>query len=458
MNAIDRRDFLKTSALGASAPAVTALSENARQSASGERIGVGLIGCGGMGQMNLIDFQRNPEVAILAVCDVFGPNAERARQVAGNQAQIYGDYRQVLERKDIQAVIIATPDHWHPLMAVDACDAGKDVYVEKPVSYCIREGRLMVEAARRNRRIVQVGIQQRSGSHFQRAVQAVREGRIGTVHYAQCWNHYQSSPSGVGNPADADPPADLDWDRWLGPAPKVRYNPARRNFRLFFDYAGGQLTDWGTHLIDIVLWAMDAKAPLSATASGGKLFMRDCRDTPDTLEVIYEFPGFLLRYSTLQHSSYGHNGDPGAKPFGSYGIILQGTLGTLFVDRAGYGIIPQMTGLSEKVSQSFREAFDDLSGVGMYYTSAAGPERGTTSLQHLPHVRNFLDCVKSRELPRGDIEIGHRSTSTCHLGNIALKTGTKILWDGEAEKITNSAAANALLTRQYRAPWRLPGL
>src|SRR5512135_307898 len=214
MNTIDRRDFLKSSALGASAPVVAALSEEAKQSASGERIGVGLIGCGGMGQMNFVDFQRNPEVAILAVCDVFRPNAERARQLTANQAQIYGDYRQVLERNDVQAVIIATPDHWHPLMAVDACNAGKDVYVEKPVSYCIREGRLMVEAARRNRRIVQVGIQQRSGSHFRRAVQAVREGRIGTVHYAQCWNHYQSSPSGIGNPADADPPSGLDWDFW----------------------------------------------------------------------------------------------------------------------------------------------------------------------------------------------------------------------------------------------------
>jgi len=266
MDNMDRRDFLKGSAWGAAAPVMTALSENVQQVAPADRIGVGVIGCGGMGQMNLVDFQRNPEVEIAAVCDVFQPNAERARQQAGGKAQIYGDYRRVLDRKDIQAVIIATPDHWHPLMTVDACNAGKDVYVEKPVSYCIREGRLMVEAARRNRRIVQVGIQQRSGTHFQRAVKAVQEGRIGTVHYTQCWNHYQSSPSGVGNPPDADPPANLDWDSWLGPAPKVPYNPARRNFRIFFDYAGGQLTDWGTHLIDIVLWAMNAKAPLRGRA------------------------------------------------------------------------------------------------------------------------------------------------------------------------------------------------
>jgi predicted dehydrogenase len=457
MNNMHRRDFLKGSALGVAVPAAAGFGD-AQQASPSDRIGVGVIGCGGMGQMNLSDFLRNPEVDILAVCDAFQPNAERARQLAGGKAQLYRDYRQVLDRKDIAAVVIATPDHWHALMAVDACEAGKDVYVEKPVSFCVREGRLMVEAARRNRRVVQTGIQQRSGSHFQRAAQAVRAGRIGTVHYAQCWNHYNSSPAGAGNPPDADPPNGLDWDLWLGPAPKVPYNPARRNFRLFRDYAGGQLTDWGTHLIDVVLWAMDAKAPLSAVASGGNLFVKDCRDTPDTLEVVYEFPGFLLRYSTLQHNSYGHNGDPGAKPFGSYGILLQGTLGTLFVDRAGYQIIPQMTGHSEQVSQSYREAYDDLSGAGLYFTSATESERGTTSLQHLPHVRNFLDCMKSRELPRGDIEICHRSTTVCHLGNIALRTGEKVLWDGEAEKITNSAAANALLTRQYRAPWKLAGL
>ena len=455
---MDRRDFIQTSMAGLAAPSLNTLAQQSKPVAPNDRIGVGVIGCGGMGRMDLADFKRAPEVEIVAVCDVFRPNAEQARQQAEGKPRVYGDYRRVLEQKDIQAVIVATPDHWHPLITVEACNAGLDVYVEKPISHNIREGRLMVEAARRNRRIVQVGIQQRSGTHFQRAVQAVQEGRIGKVHLAQCWNHYCAPPEGMGFPPDSDPPPGMDWDMWLGPAPKVPFNPARRNFRIYWDYAGGELTNWGVHLIDIVHWATQVDTPLSVVSSGGKYYMKDCRQCPDTQEALFEYPGFLLQYSTTLHNSYGHNGNPGTKPFGSYGILLLGTKGTLFIDRAGYEIIPQMTGHSEKISQSFREAFDDLTGSGMYFTSEIGGERGTTSLQHMPHVGNFLDCMKSRQLPIGDIEIGHRSTIPCHLGNIAYLTGEKILWDAKAERITNSAKANAMLTRKYREPWKLDGM
>ena len=316
----------------------------------------------------------------------------------------------------------------------------------------------MVEAARRHKRVVQVGLQQRSGSHFQRAIRAVHDGRIGQVHYAQCWNHNRASPAGLGFPADTEPPPDLDWDFWLGPAPKVPYNRARRSFRLFWDYAGGELTNWCVHLIDIVHWALQLDAPLSVASSGGKYFVKDCRDCPDTQEVVWEYPDCLMQYTTLQHSSFGHDGQSGARPFGSYGILLQGTLGTLFIDRGGYEIIPQMRSNAEKGAQSFREAYDDLSGLGYYYTAETQAERATTSLQHMPHVRNFLDCVKSRELPAADIEIGHRSTVPCHLGNIAYRTGRKLLWDAGAERFTNDGEANALLTREYRVPWRLEGM
>jgi predicted dehydrogenase len=340
-----------------------------------------------------------------------------------------------------------------------ACEAGKDVYVEKPVSHNVREGRLMVEAARRHRRIVQVGLQQRSGSHFQRAVRAVQEGRIGRVHFAQCWNHTGGAdPKGMGFPADTDPPAELDWDLWLGPAPRVPYNPARRNFRVWWDYAGGELTNWCVHLLDVVHWATGLDQPLTVASSGGKYRIKDCRECPDTQEVIWEYPDLLVRYSTMVHNSFGPNGDPGNKPFGSYGIMLQGTEGTLTIDRAGYQITPQMKGHAEAVSQPWREAFDDLNGAGMYYTSAAIAERGTTSVQHLPHVRNFLDCVKSRQTPAADIEAGHRSTAACLLGNIALRTGQKLQWDGGRERFTNNDAANQRLTRTYRKPWHLPGL
>lgn len=450
---LNRRDLFRATALAG------ASTEPSGHAVANDRLGVGVIGCGGMGRLNLADFLRNPDVEVVAVCDVYQPNLERALELTGDKATSYRDYRRVLERKDVQAVVVATPDHWHALMTVEACDAGKDVYVEKPVSQNIREGRLMVEAARRNNRVVQVGIQQRSGSHFQRAVRAVQEGRIGTVHFAQCWNHGHAEREGIGFPRDGDPPQDLDWEMWMGPAPGVRFNPARwRHFRLFWDYAGGELTNWCVHLIDVIHWAIGADAPLSAASSGGKYYMQDCRECADTQEVIWEYPQCLVRYSTLSHNSYGPNGHPGNKPFGSYGIMLQGSKGTLFIDRGGYEIIPQMQSHAEKISQSFREAFDDLSGMGLYYASDTGGERGTTSLQHMPHVRNFLDCVKTRQLPVGDIEIGHRSTVPCHLGNIALRTGQKILWDAGSERITNSAEANRLLTRPYRAPWTLQGM
>ena len=451
---MNRRAFLETTALSAAAPVVRAAAPN-------DRIGVGVIGCGGMGRSDLIDFQRQPEVEIRALCDVYRPAADEAAKLVTGKPAIASDYRRILERKDIDVVVIATPDHWHALMAVEACQAGKDVYVEKPISLTVREGRLMVEAARKAGRVVGVGIQQRSGAHFQRAAQAVRDGRIGKVHFAQCWNHnFSASNQGMGHPADAPVPEGMDWDLWLGPSPKVPYNPARRNFRAFWDYAGGELTNWCVHLIDVVHFALGVDAPLTVSSSGGKWFFDDCRDCADTQEVVWEYPGNLLvRYSTLVHNSFGPNGHAGNKSFGSYGTILQGTKGTLFIDRAGYEMIPQMEMHPEKATAGSREAYDDLLGYGQFYTALSAGEKGATSFQHQPHIRNYVDCLKSRARPTGDIEIGHRSTATCLLGNIALRTGEKLKWDGEREQFVNgSAQANALLRRDYRAPWHLAGL
>jgi len=445
-----RREFLASPALAA-VPAAAAAND---------KIGVAVIGCGGMGRSDLVDFQKQPEVDIRAVCDVFRPNAETAAGLVNGKPDVVSDFRRVLDRKDIDVVIVATPDHWHPLIMVQACEAGKDVYVEKPISHNVREGRLMVEAARRHNRVVQVGIQQRSGAHFQRAVAAVREGRIGKVHFAQCWNHgFSASNKGMGYPKDAHVPLGLDWDLWLGPAPAIPYNPARRNFRAFWDYAGGELTNWCVHLIDIVHWALDVDTPLSVTSSGGKWYYDDCRDCADTQEVLWEYPGnVLVRYSTMVHNSFGPNGHAGNKSFGSYGTMLQGTKGTLFIDRAGYEIIPQMEMHAEKQSAGSTAAYDDLLGFGQFYTGLTTAERGATSFQHVPHVRNFIDCLKTRAKPAGDIEIGHRSTSTCLIGNIALRTGEKLKWDGVNEKFTNSAKANEMLRRDYREPWKLAGL
>jgi predicted dehydrogenase len=334
------------------------------------------------------------------------------------------------------------------------------VYVEKPVSHNVREGRLMVDAARRNKRVVQVGLQQRSGTHFQRAVRAIQEGRLGRVLFAQCWNHnYSPSQTGMGHPANTDPPPGFDWDLWLGPAPKIPYNAGRRNFRVFWDYAGGELTNWCVHLLDVVHWALNLKSPSTVMSSGGKWYFTDARECADTQEVVWEYPGnIMIRYSTMAHNSFGPNGHPGNKPFGSYGILFQGTKGSLFIDRAGYEIVPQMKMGREAVSQTDREAYDDLSGAGVFFTAESQAERGATSVQHIPHVRNFLDCLKSRQTPAADIETGHLSTVPCLIGNIALRTGLKLKWDGEAERFTNSSDANAMLRRDYRAPWKMAGL
>ncbi len=424
-----------------------------------DRIGVGVIGCGSMGRVNLSDFQQ-AGADIVAVCDVYRTNLDRAHELTGRKARLYTDYRKLLEDPAVQAVVIATPEHWHALMCVDACAAGKDVYVEKPVSHCIREGRLMVEAARRHNRVVQVGLQQRSGTHFQRAVRVVQEGHIGKVHYVQTWYHSHTGPEGFGNPPDTPPPAGLDWDSWLGPAPVRTFNPNRfiGRWRYFWDYGGGELVDWGVHLVDIVHWAMQASAPHSATASGGRYHITDNTDTPDTLTAEYEYPGFVLSWSALFHNSYGRNGDPGWRPYGSYGIQFHGTQGTLFVDRAGYEIVPQCRTETEARRESYRETHDDATGLGMYFTGVAAPERGTTSRQHLPHVRNFLECVKSRQRPIADIEAGHLATAACHLGNIAFRVGAKLSYDAAAEQVTNHPEANGMVTREYRRPWQLKGL
>src|SRR5688572_17614045 len=307
---MQRRDFLRKSALVAlagsglrSTPAFAQAPPSSTVSPS-DKVTVGFIGTGRMGQSNLTTFLKHPEVEVAAVCDVYGTNLDTAVKIAGSKAKALKDFRRVLEMKEINAVVVSSPDHWHPLHTILACQAGKDVYVEKPVSVCLEEGRLMVEATRRYKRIVQVGTQQRSGVHFQKAVELVRNGTIGTVSFIRTWNYGNSFPEGIGNPPDGDPPPDLDWDLWLGPAPKVPFNANRfgvhperfSSFRWFWHYAGGMMTDWGVHLLDIVQWAMNVEAPSEITAQGGKLYLQDNRETPDTLQVTYQYPGFVCVY------------------------------------------------------------------------------------------------------------------------------------------------------------------
>ncbi|MGH9657627.1 MAG: Gfo/Idh/MocA family protein, partial [Bryobacteraceae bacterium] len=328
-------------------------------------------------------------------------------------------------------VCIATPDHWHPYMTVEACKAGKDVYVEKPICVAVEEGRKMVQAARKYNRVVQVGTQQRSGVHFQKACEIVRSGQLGKITYCRTWNYGNSKEEGIGSPPDAAPPPGLDWNLWLGPAPDHAFNANRfgvdpkafSHFRWFWDYAGGMMTDWGIHLLDIVQMAFDEAAPTAITALGGKYYIKDNRDTPDTLQVTYEYPGFLCTYENRVHN--------GQSMFAQgYGILFHGTNGTMFVDRSRYKVIP--------------EKGADLQEI----------EEKSANNHNQAHWANFLDCIRTRKRPASDIEIGHRSTTTALLGNVALRSKLRIDWDSKTET-TAQAAARRYLHREYRRPWKL---
>jgi len=437
---IDRRTFLATGAAGVmgTRSLLNAQSTSSRVMGANDRVRIGVLGTGRQGTSDLRAHMALADVDIVAICDVYKPNLERAASVA-KTAEQYGDFRRVLDRKDVDAVIVGAPDHWHPLMTVMACQAGKDVYVEKPTSVAVGEGRRMVEAARKYSRIVQVGTQQRSATHFQKAVELVRSGRLGPISMVRCWNVGNTAPDGIGNPPDSDPPADLEWDFWLGPAPKVPFNPNRFGvfpdawsyFRYFWDYAGGMMTDWGVHLIDIVQWAMNVEAPQWVSTSGGKFALTDNRETPDTILATYRYPGFIMTYENRSANGRQINAH-------GYGIEFYGTNGTLFVDRSGYELVP------DQQRRTGGGTEDRMKGE----TLGSSPDNPT-------HARNFVDCIKSRQAPICDIEIGHRSSSAAILGNLSYRSGAPVAWDAAAERITGNDRAAALLNREYRKPWAL---
>ncbi len=412
-----------------------------------EKIRLGIIGAGSRGGQLLDTFLPQANVDLVAIADVddrhAGETAERVKKEKGKAPDTARDYRHMLDRKDLDAVIIATPDHWHAVPAIQAVMAGKDVYVEKPVGHNVAEGKAMIAAARKYNKIMAVGTQQRSSKHFQKAVEIVRSGKLGKVFWVQTWNFENISPTGMGRYSDTEAPSYVDYDRWLGPAPKRAFNPNRFHllFRWFFDYAGGMMSDWGVHLNDVVLWALDAKGPQTVSATGGIFTTDDDRDTPDTLQVVYEFPGTTLTYSMRKGNGLKFNGH-------DYGILFCGTDGSLLLDRNGFEVIPDTTVLPYGIKLVHGDR--PIRKIGLRHESAKGVDGQDA------HVRNFLACLKSRALPTSDVEIAHRSTNTCHLGNIALKVGRKLAWDTETETFKNDPEANALLTREPRKGFELP--
>jgi predicted dehydrogenase len=451
-----RREFLTDGGLAAVFAPGRVLGAN-------DRIVVGQIGCGARGLYEVEVCLRTPGVEIAAVADVFEPVVNKTLEKLGGRAQGYTDFRRILERKDIDAVFVSTPDHWHAIPTILACQAGKDVYCEKPLSHTIEEGRRMVDAARKYKRVAQTGSQQRSAPHFRKIVELIQSGHIGKVSLVECWNVGNESPEGIGNPPDEDPLPGLDWDMYLGAAPKVRYNRNRFvwNYRWFWDYSGGMMTDWGAHHMDIVHWAMGVEAPLAACATGGKFCLKDNRETPDTFTAVFDYPGFTATYSHRAVNARRLEGRV-------YGMLFHGSLGTLVVDRSSYEVIPEMK-LDRGMLRA--DAVDELLASLRGERLARGKPQFAPQCKALretdisidpssqeAHVRNFFDCMRSRGRPVADLEIGHRSVTACHLGVIAYKVGRKIRWDSRQEKILGDPEAQRLLGKRYRSPWALPAV
>jgi predicted dehydrogenase len=431
-----RRAFLKTLA----GTAIATAASSRRIAGANDRIRVGLIGNGLIGKRHLIDFQAQADCEIAGVSEVSEERMEDAVTTAGGTATRYPDFRRLLDQKDVDVVVVSTPDHWHALMTIMACAAGKDVYVEKPLTHVLREGEWMLAAAKQHKRIVQVGTQQRAGAHYQRARQLLADGHIGEIRAARVSTARNILPGfreAVGKPLS---PA--QWDLWLGPAPAVPYEPTRGlyHFRWFWDYSGGQTTNLLSHEVDIVQW-ITGQLPRRAAAFAQRQSLTGIGETPAVFEGIFEYPGFLLNWSSREVSAGGRGG-----------LEIYGTRGMLAINRRGFEITPDPLLSPEAQIPRFTTApSDEKPGQRCAPVKESGFDQVRD--QFVPHVRNFLDAVKSRQPPIADLESGHRTSLACHLANIAMRVGRVVAWDETANDIAGDREASALLTKTYRAPW-----
>jgi predicted dehydrogenase len=394
-NAVPRRAFLGVTA-------ATALSYS-RVMGANERVQLGLIGCGERGRGDLGNFVRTDTVNVAALCDIYETNIEAGKKVANNPSlKTFADHRKLLETPGLDAVLIAVPDHWHSRIAIDALNAGKDVYVEKPLTLKIEEGPEVVKAARINNRICQVGMQQRSGQHYLKAKQEYMDtNKLGKVTLARTWWHGNTYHLRKAPPALATQPSNLDWAHFLGPLKWRDWDPQQYwNWRAYLDFGGGQVTDLFTHWIDVVHMFMGKDIPIAASASGGVYNYKDGRTAPDTINVLLEYPSEFT--ATFEATLV-----PGIR---GEGVELCGTLGKLYIDRSRYEFTPAGRGAQPVEVKSF-------------------------SNLDLDHIKNFLDCVKSRKLPNGDVLIGHRSAQASHLGNISYMQKRRIDFDPVREEI-----------------------
>jgi predicted dehydrogenase len=444
MDSLSRRDFTRAASLATAASYSRIFGAN-------DRVRLGFIGLGNRGDQVHDGFLEHGDAQTVAVCDLREDYLDFAVKKSRGTPVRYKDYRKLIEDKNVDAVAIATPDHWHALMFVDACHAGKDVYVEKPLSLTVAEGRRMVEVAAQTKRVTQVGIHRRSAKFLMEAVEYVRSGALGKISLAKSFHIQNEWPTGLGAAPDGPAPSEFDWDQWLGPAPKVPYNRNRAfyNFRWFYNYSGGQLTNFGVHYMDMLRWALGKESPRAVTAMGGRYGgIKDNREIPDTLEVLWDFGDLMMIFCC-----YDANAANGCA--NNAEMEIRGAQGTLYLYGNRWEVVP------ERITERAFGARTPLDRVTeRSYGASRKPalvelKSGKGSADTAFHARNFLDCVKSRNKCNCDILIGHISTSNTLIGNIAHKTRSYLEWDGKSERFANNPAANKFLQYQYRAPYKL---
>jgi len=439
MASIDRRNFLSATATGTAAAALNYSTVPSRAAGANERVRLAIIGCGGRATKGLMQEFNGGDSEIAYVCDPDAQHVEQAASIvtaAGNRAaKKTADFRHVLDDPAVDGVVIATPDHWHAPVAIMACNAGKHIYVEKPCSHNLREGRLLVEAARRNNRVVQHGTQSRSLQLIADGIQMLREGIIGDVLVAKAWNVQRRDDIGRAQPST--PPAELDYDMWVGPAAFLPYQSNRLHYRWHWwhNFGTGDLGNDGAHEIDYARWGLGVEThPTRISGLGGKLYFNDDQQFPDTQQIAFEYPGkgkdaqtkMLIWEMRIWSTNYPYNIDSGTEFYGTEGRMLLTKRGKLEV--FGHGVKRIKTELKSKATPL------------------------------LPHARDFIDAIRNNRKPNADIEIGHLSASLCHLGNIATRVRRTLEFDPQTEQIAGDNETNRMLSRNYRKEghWAIP--
>jgi len=408
------------------------------------KIRIGMIGTHGRAGFLMRTFAAQKDVQMVGLADVDTRKhiaaIEAVKSIAGSTPYITSDYRHLIDDKSIDAVVVGTPDHWHAIPTIQACQAGKDVYVEKPDGHNMLEGQRMVQAGTKYNRIIQMGTQSRTSSHFQKAMQWISRGELGTVLVAKAWE--SAKQSNIGKPADSQPPAGVDYDMWLGPAPSRPFNVRRfhGNWRWFLDYGSGDLGNDGVHRIDVAKWALDTAGraqgmpplymPNKISALGGKWYFDDLQEWPDTLQATYQFSGTdatagrLLSYEMKIWTPYKYYDE-------TEGVVLYGDKGYMIIGNRRW------------------RAFDPANKI---IAQDSGQNDGVS------HIRNFLDCMRSRKKPNADLAtVGHPSSVLCHAANVSWRLGRQVNLDTETELFIDDEQANSLRSRpEYRAPWELP--